>query len=109
MSITLNWKFPKVEKTKISDLSDVIHSVEYLVDGTDGTNTITRYGKVLLDPPDADSFIPYTDITHSLVVEWITARFPELLTAITENITAELARLSDEGSKGEVVPHFSES
>jgi hypothetical protein len=107
MSNTIIWKFPKVEKSKVEDLSDVILSVEYIVEGTDGENTFTRSGKVLLDPPATDSFIPYSNITNSLMVEWITARFPELVTAYTENINFELERLAN-SDKTKETPHFAE-
>ena len=70
MSIELKWKFPKVEKSKIDDIEDVVLSVEYQIDGTDGENTVTTHGKVLLDPPNIDDFVSYTSITNSMMVEW---------------------------------------
>jgi hypothetical protein len=107
MSITLKWKFPKIEKSKDSELPDTILSVDYVIEGTDGLNTVNRNGTVTLDPPTSDNFISYSDITNSLMVQWISNRFPELLEAHTINITSELTYLSNL-DKVEDIPHFAE-
>ena len=107
MSVTLKWKFPKIEKDKNSNLENTITSVEYVIEGTDGINTVSRSGKVILDSPTTDTFIPYENISNNIMAQWISDRFPELLEAHTINITSELNYLN-QSNTSEEIPHFSE-
>jgi hypothetical protein len=63
-------------KAKIQDgeLSNVIDTIHWRYQATDGEFTADVYGSVGLESPEADSFIPADELTVADVEAWLEAK-----------------------------------
>ena len=63
-------------KAKIQDgeLSNVIDTIHWRYQATDGEHTADVYGSVGLESPEADSFIPADELTVADVEAWLEAK-----------------------------------
>jgi len=61
-------------KIQDGDLANVIETVHWRLQGSDGTNTTDVYGSVGLDAPEAGSFIPSGQLTEATVISWLEAK-----------------------------------
>jgi hypothetical protein len=69
---TYTWKVAAMEAAKNEyGLNDVVKTVHYTVDCTDGTESIGAYGSIGVPSPDAGSFKPYEELTESEIIEWV--------------------------------------
>lgn len=83
------WKVAAMEAAKNEDgLTDVVKTVHYTVDCSDGTENIGAYGSVGVPTPDAASFKPYDQLTEEEVVAWVKAQLN--VTEIEEQLAKAL-------------------
>lgn len=63
-------------KAKIQDgeLSNVIDTIHWRYQATDGEHTADVYGSVGLEAPEADSFIPADELTVADVEKWLESK-----------------------------------
>lgn len=63
-------------KAKIQDgeLSNVIDTIHWRYQATDGEHTADVYGSVGLEAPEADSFIPADELTVADVEAWLESK-----------------------------------
>lgn len=52
-------------------LTDVVFEVYWNLEGTDGTFSTAMSGQTSVPAPDAQSYIPYADLTESVVLGWV--------------------------------------
>ncbi len=68
---TYTWKVAAMEAAKNEEgLNDVVKTVHYTVDCTDGTESIGAYGSVAVPAPEVATFKPYNQLTETEVIEW---------------------------------------
>ncbi len=76
--------------------TDVVFTVHWRLNGTDGTNTATVYGTVGLNYEPGQPYTPYADLTQAQVVGWVQAALgPEQVQALTDNVAAQLAAIAN--------------
>ena len=101
MAITYAWDVATVDTypTK-SSKSDVIYSVHWQLNATDGVNndasgnpqTAGHFGKVTLDTSDLSSFIAFASVTKSNVQSWVETELgSSRVTAIKASLDADIA------------------
>jgi hypothetical protein len=89
MAITYTWSFPQFDVAKAEDgLTDVVKTVHWRYDATDGTFNAGAYGSVGLEPPNPDAFTPFTQITAQWAIDCVTAQvnLEELNAALEKQI-----------------------
>ena len=63
-----------VAKIQDGELSNVIETVHWRYQATDGEHTADVYGSVGLEAPDAESFKPFEEVTEADVISWLEAK-----------------------------------
>jgi hypothetical protein len=76
--------------------TDVVFTVHWCMDGTDGVYTAGVYGSVGLTlAPDTD-FTPYADLTQEQVIGWVKdAMGEEQVASYEENVANQIAALAN--------------
>lgn len=95
MAITYNWTVAQLDAyPTYENHTDVVFTVHWRMDGTDGEHTAGVYGSVGLTlDPEAD-FTPYADLTEAQVVGWVKdALGEEQVTGYEENVAAQIDAL----------------
>jgi len=68
------WTVSSMQRTLTDgDLSDVVTTLHWQLNDSDGDHHGRCYGTVSLEAPDADAFTEWGDITHDDAVEWAKA------------------------------------
>jgi len=82
-------------KAKIQDgeLSNVIDTIHWRYQATDGEHTADVYGSVGLEAPEADSFIPSEDLTEDIVISWLESKLD--VEAMQEGLIAQLEAVAN--------------
>ena len=75
-------------KFKDGELSNVIDTIHWRYQATDGEHTADVYGSVGLEAPEADSFIPSEDLTVADVEAWLEAKLD--VEALKEGLDAQI-------------------
>jgi hypothetical protein len=77
-------------KAKIEDgeLSNVIDTIHWRYQATDGEHIADVYGSVGLEAPDSDSFIPSEELTEDIVISWLEAKLD--VEALKEGLDAQI-------------------
>jgi len=76
--------------------TDVVFTVHWRLNGTDGTNTATVYGSVGLTYEPGQPYTPYEDLTQAQVIGWVQdALGSEQVQALTDNVAAQLAAIAN--------------
>jgi len=77
-------------KAKIQDgeLSNVIDTIHWRYQATDGEHFADVYGSVGLESPEADSFIPANELTVADVEGWLEAKLD--VGALKEGLDAQI-------------------
>jgi hypothetical protein len=76
--------------------ADVVFTVHWRLNGTDGTNTATVYGSVGLTYEPGQPYTPYADLTRAQVIGWVQAALgSEQVQALTDNVAAQLAAIAN--------------
>lgn len=94
MAITYVWSFPQFDCAPSEDgLTDVVKTVHWRLQGTDGQFSSGAYGTVALAAPSPDAFIPFDQITEQWAVNVVVGSegfdLAEIEAAIAGNIAAQ--------------------
>lgn len=74
--ITYNWTFPQfVIEPSIDGLTNVVTAMTWMCTGVDTDNGLTALnsGRVVLQPPNPEQFVPFEDITEEMAMGWLAA------------------------------------
>jgi hypothetical protein len=82
----------KIQDTE-TGLSNVIETIHWRYQATDGENTADVYGSVGLDAPEAGSFIAADQLTKETVISWLEAKLD--VDALKEGLDKQLDALSN--------------
>ena len=75
MSIQYAWSFPQFDVAKAEDgLTDVVKTIHWRYDATDGKVSCGCYGTVALDAPTPSDFKPYASLTADWCIEQCSAK-----------------------------------
>lgn len=94
MAVTYTWVIEQMSCYPQSEgQTDVVFTVAWRLNGTDGTYNGTVYGSVGLTPYQAgEPFTPYASLTQTQVIGWVqSALGPEQVTAYEENVSQQIA------------------
>ena len=90
MSVT--WDIASLDATKtVGNLSDVVTTVHWTANDSDGEHFGSAYGSVELASPDSKSFTAYADITKDNAISWAKAALgSDEVTTIETRIAAQI-------------------
>ena len=94
MSISYAWTFSQFDVAKAEDgLTDVVKTIHWRYDATDGKVSCGCYGTVALDAPNPSDFKPYA----SLTADWCIAACSDKLdmTEINQKLEDQIALLNN--------------
>ena len=97
MTVTYIWSITNLSVFNFDNYQDAVHEATWKVVGDDGVSQAEATGVVVFSIP-TDSFIPYSELTESTVLNWTKASLGEVRVAEAENsVYAQLAatRYSD--------------
>jgi hypothetical protein len=94
MAITYTWSFPQFDVAKAEDgLTDVVTTIHWIINATDGTYTASSYGTVGLGSPNPADFIPYNQLTETWAISACSASLDVL--SIEAGLAANIANQID--------------
>ena len=71
--------------------TDVVFTVHWRLNGTNGTYNATVYGTVGVTYKQGEPFTPYANLTQSQVIGWVQAALgPEQVTSLEANIDTQI-------------------
>ena len=82
-----------VAKIQDGELSNVIETVHYRYQATDGEHTADVYGSVGLEAPDAESFKPFEEVTEADVIAWLESKLD--VEAMQSGLDAQLDAIAN--------------
>jgi hypothetical protein len=82
-----------VAKIQDGELSNVIETVHWRYQATDGEHTADVYGSVGLEAPDAESFKPFEEVTEADVIAWLEAKLD--VEAMQEGLSNQLDAIAN--------------
>ena len=82
-----------VAKIQDGELSNVIETVHYRYQATDGEHTADVYGSVGLEAPDAESFKPFEEVTEADVIAWLESKLD--VEAMQEGLSKQLDAIAN--------------
>lgn len=93
MTITNTWGVVQMDAyPEYEGEPDVVFTVHWTLDGTDGTYNGSVYGSVGVTVNPAEPFTPYADLTLAQVVGWVqTALGAEQVAAYEANVAQQIA------------------
>ena len=80
-------------KIQDGELSNVIETIHWRYQATDGENTADVYGSVGLDAPEAGSFIAADQLTKETVISWLEAKLD--VDALKTGLDAQLELMAN--------------
>jgi len=84
MPIQYTWKVTQLKRKLDTGL---VFNAFYEVSATDGEFSAETNGRVSLGQPDSENFIPYEDLTESVVLNWVYEKVgKEMENLLLENI-----------------------
>ena len=95
MAIEYTWTIAQMERQASDDFVTIVH---YRVNAVDGDYSASTYGTVSYTQ-EADSFIPFADLTETTVVGWVKESLGEdtVQDALASQIEAQKAPVSIAG------------
>ena len=82
-NITYSWEFNPLECVPSANgMTNIVKTVHWRYNGTDGTHTSTVYGSVGLDSPYPNTFIQYNNLTMNIVTEWVVSALAKSNTTV---------------------------
>jgi len=75
---TFTYTIDAIRTANVGDMDDVVKYVEFTVKGEQDNQTFELPQKMELSDPQAQSFIPFADLTPEEVVNWIENSFENL-------------------------------
>ena len=92
--MTYNWIISDlVAKIQDGELSNIIETVHYRYQATDGEHTADVYGSVGLEAPDAESFKPFEEVTEADVISWLESKLD--VEAMQEGLSKQLDAIAN--------------
>ena len=93
MNITNTWIIEQMDcYPQAEDQTDVVFTVHWRVNATDGMYNSSSYGTVGVTYVAGTSYTPYADLTQAQVVGWVqTALGPEQVASIEANLATNIA------------------
>ena len=90
--MAVTWNVVSLDATKtVGSLSDVVTTVHWTANDSDGDHSGSSYGAVGLAEADSGSFTAYEDITKDNAVAWAKAALgADQVTAIETSIAAQI-------------------
>lgn len=92
MSNTYTWKVGQCNRTLATGMITTLH---YTVNATDaeGTYSVGAYGSVGLEPAEAETMVPYDNVTEAQCITWLQAAIggEEKVTEICNALDNQLA------------------
>ena len=76
MAITYTWTIESMSVLQTPD-PDFVVTAQWLCSGIDGTNVAEIGGFSSFTQQEGSTFVPYADLTETLVLEWVTAELGE--------------------------------
>ena len=90
MAITYTWSVAQMDAyPTFENHTDVVFTVHWRMDGTDGEHTAGVYGAVGLTLDPKADYVPYEKLTEKQVMGWVQEALGEDQVAIYENKVAE--------------------
>lgn len=97
MAITYSWEFNPLECIPSSNgMTNVVKTVHWRYNGTDGTHNGTIYGSVGLESPESNTFIQYANLTMNTVTDWVVSALAQSDTTVESlqsNINNQIANI----------------
>ena len=92
MAITYNWTVAQLDAyPTYENHADVVFTVHWRMDGTDGEYTAGVYGSVGLTFDPEATFTPYADLTEAQVVGWVKDALGEdQVTSYEESVAGQI-------------------
>ena len=82
-----------VAKIQDGELSNIIETVHWRYQATDGEHTADVYGSVGLEAPDAESFKPFEEVTEADVIAWLESKLD--VEAMQSGLDAQLDAIAN--------------
>jgi hypothetical protein len=93
-NITYTWVISQLDCAPHENgLDDVVKTIHWRYQATDGAYTADCYGTVGVGDVDPDDFTPYPDLTKDQIVEWLEANLD--VESLEQGLAAELADLAN--------------
>ena len=92
MAISYAWTVAQMDAyPEYEGNTDVVFTVHWRMDGTDGEYTAGVYGSVGLKLDPEATYVPYADLTEKQVIGWVQdALGEEQVTSYEENVAAQI-------------------
>ena len=75
MAIAYNYTIDRIlTAPSLDELVDVVTEVDYLYKGVEDGITVHVRGTVVLETPESEGFIPYSDLTEANVISFIESK-----------------------------------
>jgi len=92
--VNYNWIISDlVAKIQDGELSNIIETVHWRYQATDGEHTADVYGSVGLEAPDAESFKPFEEVTEADIIAWLEAKLD--VEAMQSGLDAQLDAIAN--------------
>jgi hypothetical protein len=82
-----------VAKIQEGELENIIETVHYRYQATDGEHTADVYGSVGLEAPDAENFKPFEEVTEADVIAWLESKLD--VEAMQEGLSKQLDAIAN--------------
>lgn len=87
---TYTWSFPQFDFAKSEDgLTDVVKTIHWRYDATDGAFSAGAYGSCGLGAPESGSFIPFANLTEAWAIAAVSASVD--VPALDVSLAAQIA------------------
>ena len=78
MENTYTWDCKSVKAYPLkNELENVIFTVHWRLNATDGENHSSVYGSIGINTEDLTNFTPYEDLTHADIISWVESAMGE--------------------------------
>ena len=78
---TFTWKIAALDVAKEQDgMADVVVGVHYIVECSDGVDSVSTYGSIACGPVDQANFTAFPQLTEAIVVAWVKEKLDEAVT-----------------------------
>jgi hypothetical protein len=97
MTNTYTWNIDSLECTPFLDgKTNVVSTINWRVDGTNGTNNAVVYGQQTLIYEAETTFIDYAELTKDVVIKWVKDSLgADTVADIEKNLYNQLAILAN--------------
>lgn len=97
MTVTCNWSIAQMDAyPQYEGHSDVVFTVHWRLDGTDGEHTAGVYGTVGLTLDPKAKFAPFAKLTEKQVIGWVQdALGDEQVASYEESVATQIAAIAN--------------